>query len=182
MFRINIYAEKEERIRAARRRMVQLGVFAAAMGLNGLLVAFLVVSGRLLDDRARTIAREVERINLQADKVAVAPAQVALARELFSLRRDRIEWAPLLAAISETIPPELVVEELRGQVALRRARAGLEILGQVPDRGADVREVSQFVDALRSDVRVAEAFPDVNLGSMNSGTGGFQVTCGPAAN
>ncbi len=179
MFRINVYTDRETRRRAARRGMVQLGIYATVLGINALMIVFLLVSNGLLQDRRDTVAREVRRIADQASRRQVSDADVALAREMFRIRRTRIEWAPILASVSESLPDDLILEEMQGRTARRRVGAEYILVGKTRTRGADVAAVSRFIDALRDDDRVTAQFQDVSLGTVNSGTGDFEVVCEP---
>lgn len=179
MFRINVYTERESRRRAARRGMVQLGIYATVLGINALMIVFLLVSNGLLQDRRDTLAREVRRITDQSTRRQVSDADVDLAREMFRIRRTRIEWAPILASVSESLPDELILEEMKGSAARRRVAAEYVLVGKTRARGAGVAQVSRFMDALRDDERVTSAFEDVSLGTVNSGTGEFEIVCDP---
>lgn len=180
MFRINLYTEREEKRRLARRKAAQTAVVAGILGVNALLVAALGLGASLLQERRDALAGEITRLESVVARGERDGGDIEQARELYELRRTRVEWSPLLAAISDALPPALVLGEIQGQVGRDRMRAHLELTGLTRSGESDLGEVSAFVAALRGDPRVTDGFPQVTLGSIRSGSGDFQVYGDPA--
>lgn len=180
MFRINLYTEREEKRRLARRKAAQTALIAGILGVNALLVAALGFGASLLQERRDALTGEISRLEAMVERGNRDNGALETARELYELRRTRVEWSPLLAGLSDALPQALVLGEIQGQVGRNRMRAHLEITGVTRNGESDLGEVSAFVNALRDDPRVTGGFPVVTLGSIRSGSGDFQVYCDPA--
>ncbi len=177
MFKVNLYTEREEKRKRARRKAVTTAAISVVLGVNGLLVVSLVMGASLLQERYRALDGEVSRLQSMVEHHGDKAPGLELTRELFQLRHDRLEWSPLLASIAENIPSSLVLADVQGQTAHGRMQSHFEINGQGRGGSVAMADVSGFVNHLRDDPRVNVAFPDVSLGSVRSETGLFQVVC-----
>jgi Tfp pilus assembly protein PilN len=181
VFRVNLYAERSERRAAARGRLLRAAAEAALVSVAGLVVTTIVISGLLLRERESALAADVARLN---ELLAPAPAsdqEMGLAREIFAVRRARIEWSPKLAALAEAVDDGLVLDSFQGQSPQERIPAAFEIEGGGPDGDVDLDKVSAFVARLREDRRVTDGFAAVKLGNIRSGNDGFLVVGVPVA-
>jgi Tfp pilus assembly protein PilN len=180
MFRVNLYTERQEKRRLARRKAAQAAVIAVILGVNAVLVGAYGLGASLLEERRDALADEISRLETMVARSDRDDTALEQARELHGIRLSRLEWSPLLAAVSESLPPQLVLDELQGQAAQNRVRAHLEFTGVTRSAAGDLTSVSEFVGALRADPRVTDGFPEISLGSIRSGSGDFQVYGDPA--
>lgn len=180
MFRVNLYTEREEKRRLARRRAGQTAVIAVILGVNAILVGALGLGASLLQERRDALAGEISRLESMVSRGDRDDATLEQARELHVIRLARLEWSPLLAGVAEALPPSLLLGEIQGQAAHNRVRAHLEFSGVTRNGAGDVGGVSDFVGGLRADPRVTDGFPEITLGSIRSGSGDFQVYGDPA--
>jgi hypothetical protein len=177
MFKVNLYPEREEKRRLARRKAMTTAAISGVLGINAVLVGSLILGATLLQERCRTLGDEVARLQAIADRKGTKAPGLELTRELFQLRQERVEWSPLLASIAENIPSSLVLEEIQGQTTHGRMQSRFDMNGLGRGGTVAMADVSGFVNHLRDDPRVNRAFPDVALGSVRSETGEFQVVC-----
>jgi Tfp pilus assembly protein PilN len=179
VFRINFYTGRETRNRAARRRALRAGGLAALFGINLLLVATLILSTHLMGNRVVTLREDASRLDATSKPTVAATERLELARELHRVIMARTDWAPKLAALSETIDPSLLLVEIRGRARHKKSPASLELNGVTADHKANLDDVSRFIAALRSDDRFRDGFEGINLGTIRSEAGEFQVICEP---
>lgn len=177
MFKVNLYTEREEKRKRARRQAATTAAISVVLGVNALLVVSLVMGASLLQERYRALEGEVTRLQSMVEHNGDKAPGLELTRELFQLRHDRIEWSPLLASIAENIPSSLILDEVQGQTEHGHVQSHFEINGLGRGGSVAVTDVSGFVNHLRDDQRVSAAFPNVTLGSVQSETGLFQVVC-----
>lgn len=177
MFRVNLYTEREEKRRRARRQAMTTAAISGVLGVNAVLVGSLILGASLLQERCHTLGDEVSRLRTIAEKTGTKAPGLELTRELFQLRRERVEWSPLLASIAENIPSSLMLEDIQGQTTHGRMQSHFDMNGVARGGTAAMADMSGFVNHLRDDPRVNLAFPNVALGSVRSETGEFQVVC-----
>jgi len=169
MYRINLYPEYRFRRRQARVRIFRLGLQASLMGMVMLVIGSLTLSALLLNEKARDVGN---RISTQAQRLEIQgdPADaLALANEIVELRGQRIDWAPKLAALSETIDGDLLLVEFKGNAPDRGKPSHLEMWGEALKDEVQVGVFSSFVDSLRADQRLVADFPGLRLGGIQDG-------------
>jgi hypothetical protein len=183
MYRLNFYRESAFLSAASRRRVLQLGLGVALLGTAVLLVGLLMVSVRQLQDRAAQVRAATERLQARAQGVAATTeTDLELAWSILKVRQERVDWAPQLAAVAETIGPELVLVGLKGQGPGARQAVALEMTGRFSRGEAQLDAVTGFVENLRRDERIAGALPVCRLGEVREGAqSGFTITCQRAA-
>ncbi|MFO7653330.1 MAG: hypothetical protein R6X25_05840 [Candidatus Krumholzibacteriia bacterium] len=181
MYRINLHPEYVAARRAGRHRTLLLGLAVALLGAEALLVGSLAVSARLLEDRAENVRASIERTRSQAaGPVEVAEGDVRLARAILQVRQARIDWSPQLAALSERIGPELVLETVKGTGPGPRRSASMQLEGRFRSGRESLTAVTEFVGSLREDERIAAVLPRCSIGEMLEGPRpGFTVSCLP---
>jgi Tfp pilus assembly protein PilN len=180
MYRINLYPEYQEKRRRGGRRMLRTGLLTVLVAAETVLVVALVISGTLLGERAGQLKAEIARLTGEASGGAAPPAEMNTAVELLEIRRGRLDWAPMLAAIADTIDPRLILTSISARTAGRQGNPRLEVTGTLRGASPDMQAVPRFMDALRVAPPIRESLPEVQLGTMEGGAEGrFTIVCQP---
>jgi Tfp pilus assembly protein PilN len=175
MYRINLYPELVEKRRQRRRQALRTASLAMILGLEGLCVISLFLSGLLLRERAKSLRREAQSISAQSQRRAAADKRIDAALELLRVRDGRIVWSPKLAALSRLIDPGLRLQECSGSTG---NKTNLDLTGVLRSGGSDLQPVSRFIKALQGEPAVTTDLPQVMLGNLGGGdAGGFRVVC-----
>jgi Tfp pilus assembly protein PilN len=176
LFRINLNTERRERVAARRRRARLAAAVATMLGLQALLLGVVLLSVGLLQERRDALAADIPR--LQALAASADDGDVVARRALAKVRRERVDWAPQLAALGELIDRDVLLTGISGEGPAKKSGAILEISGIAAGGGADLSGVSRFVEALRDDERFIGRYGVVTLGTIRSGSGAFRIVCG----
>lgn len=181
MYRVNLHPEFELARAARGRRSLVLALAVAMIGIGSLAVASQVVSARILADRVTTMEASLDRRQAGGGPDGAPTAdQIATARFLAKMRCNRLNWAPVLAALGEGIGPNLRLSTLTARTATPKTPALLEMTGTFCNGRAALDEVTVFIDVLASDPRVAAMLPVCTLGEVTDGAAaGFSITCRP---
>jgi Tfp pilus assembly protein PilN len=178
MYRINLYPEYTEKRRRGKRRMLRTGLLAVIVALEAVLVVALIITGVLLGERAGQLRTEIAHLTAEANRGAAPSPEMSAALELLQVRQSRLEWAPKLAAVGDTIDPMLLLTSISARSAGRQGNPRFELSGVLRGTPPDMQAVPRFMDALRAARRVHESLPDVQLGTMEGGTEGrFTIVC-----
>jgi hypothetical protein len=181
MYRINLYREYFEKRRRGRQRAVRAGVLTGIIGVGVFFLITLVLSGVLLGERARDLRGEVERLSSHVRAGTRPQSELDLARETVRIRDARVDWSPKVAALSQQIDSRLQLIQMTGQSAGMGRPARLSLIGIWQGADTPMEPVSRFMERLRSDPRISQDFPDIELGTVQGGESNrFQITCGPA--
>lgn len=176
MYRINLYPEHQADRQRARKRVARVGLFSLLLAVEALLLVTLAVSSFLLRDQGRALQADVQRLEARLGAISADDATLGPARELVGIRRARIDWAPKLAAISETIDPSLRIVTIEGTLPDRNRPRQLKLTGLSRDASSQREGVARFIDALRADRRIGADFPVIRLGTIQGGESSrFQV-------
>lgn len=180
MYRINLHPEYEERRRRTRQGLLQTVLFSVLLGCQLLLVGSLILSAVLLDEQVGILTSAVPRLERSVADTIDAGRDRHLARQLFQVRDQRIEWSPILVAMAEVIPDSLEVVSIEGVSATPKDPASLLIRGHGDEPRARLDQVTRFIEGLRQDPRVVDRFSDIRLGTIKGDEAGqFQVICSP---
>lgn len=178
MYRINVYHEYGLRRRAARRRAWQAAVLSGFLGLIALMVAGFAISAVLIGDRVRRAREQVERLEAQAGRPEPAGPEQELARQTLAVRRERIDWSPILAAVADCVETDLELFKIDGRSEFRAQPAQLVLKGRTRSSGTDVEIAGRFIARLRDEERIGREFPTVQLEAMQGGqVSEFSVLC-----
>ncbi len=169
MYRINLYPEHLANRQRARQRVARVGLFSLLLAIEALLLVAMAVSSYLLRDQSRTLQTEVQRLEARVAGQPADDAALGPARELVGIRRARIDWAPKLAALSETIDPALRIVTIEGTLPDKNRPRQLKLTGLSRDESSQREGVARFIDALRADRRIVADFPVIRLGTIQSG-------------
>jgi Tfp pilus assembly protein PilN len=177
MYKINIYPEYAERVTNSKLRRVRSGTLMALVAVEVLVVSALLISGFLLAEQAQNANESVARLQ---EQIAAGPSQsdeLAAARAMVSLRRNRLDWSPKLAALSSAIDPSLAMAKVSGEISPKKTHR-LVLDGRVKKGKPSMETVSGLLEALRGDERVSGDFEFVTLGNIRGGDSEeFQVIC-----
>ncbi|MBI5836767.1 MAG: hypothetical protein HZB25_05960 [Candidatus Eisenbacteria bacterium] len=181
MYRVNLYPEFEGNRLAARRRAVRAAVYGVVLGIEVALIGALAVSAGLLGERAAALRAGLPRLESRIQAGAGSLPELQAARDLLQVRRERIDWSPKLAALSEQLDASLLLMRVTGHAPSRNSAARFEIEGIVRDGGRSLEQVSGLMARLRDEPRFSSDFPVVNLGTLGKqGTNRFELQCAPA--
>lgn len=178
MYRLNLFPEYAERRRRQKTRAAIGGLVVSLLGLEVMLVGALLVSDRLLSDRAEALRRELPGLTARLQASARARPELDLALELVALRAKRVDWTPKLAAVGDQCALGMKLVELQGRNSSKRERPHFEINGESLDADGALTVVSAYLERLRGDARLTFDFPQVVLGNIRGGgSGEFAVVC-----
>jgi hypothetical protein len=147
------------------------------LGAAILIVASIIVTGRLLDQRTAGLEADIRELEALSAAAPPDPMQ-SVSRHVLDSRIDRIDWAVLLSEMSRATPGEVSLTEIRG---LGRGRTDedrtLVLIGHLPEGTEDLSPVMDLVGSLRSSPEVSVDFPVVALETAKSGAWvDFQIT------
>ncbi|MBU1699086.1 MAG: hypothetical protein KJ970_17105 [Candidatus Eisenbacteria bacterium] len=178
MFKINLYPEYIENRRLAKERMIYTIVLSAMTTIGILIIFLLLLSASLVRERTNAIRAEVARLADQVNRKTEMQPGTKLILELLEARENRINWSPKLAAVSRLINPSLQLEGMNAELAQRGHSVSFQLSGFFLSGGSDMESISEFVEALRGDPRIASDLPDVTLGNLQGRSSSrFQVFC-----
>lgn len=179
-FQINFYPEFAKRRTEARRRALFMAGASALLALEVGLVVWIGLNGMLLKDQASRLEADLARLSARVENAGTQePEQESQNWSAFA-RRDRMDWAPVLSALSCLMDKSLMLNELRGEVAGRGSAGKLEIEGRLLNRDSDGDAVAGLVERIRSEPRIFGAFPSITLGRLEGGgSGQFNIVCEP---
>jgi hypothetical protein len=175
MYRINFYPEYTEKRQRAKRRALRMATLTAVLGIEGLCVICLFLSGLLVRERVRSVKAEIGGLTVQLQEKNRPNPQLDTAMEMVNLRATRINWSPMLNVLARRIDPGLRLDECTGRSGAKKA---LIVSGVVRSGGGDLQPVTRLLKALQEDPAVAADFPEVQLGNLGgSDAGRFLITC-----
>jgi hypothetical protein len=178
MYRINLHPEFAENRRSARQAAARTAFAVGLLGGEAILLVSFVVSGILLREQASTLRAALPRLRAQVSVGEAPNPDVDLARMILQTRRERIDWSPKLAALSERLPPSLILREVRGETETRRSPGRCRIEGQIRSSGAGLEAVTVFLERLRLDSRFSADFPRIELGRIRgTESDEFEIAC-----
>ncbi len=118
-YRVNLYRERQDRSVVLRRGLLRGAAFGVAIGVEVLLIGFLALSGFQIRERAAGVQGDIARLR-SAAAPAHESADLQLARQIVQARLDRVDWSVMLGAVSNSLPRDLILNQVRGG----RARGG----------------------------------------------------------
>ena len=179
MYRINLYREYGVRQAERRRSTVRVALLSGILGVQVLFIVALVLSSHLLEERIKLLREEVAHLEsaVQGRTAEQFPFDLAAAREVLVMRRDRVDWYPKLVDLSNALDPSLSLEALYSLPSDATHPARLEIRGQSP-RGGDANAVFRFVEGLRREPGYVADFAAIRLSTIEGEDDNrFQVVC-----
>lgn len=179
---VNFYRERVARGARVRRGLLRGAGLGLVVGIEVVLLVGLVISGFEFRSQARSMRREVATLESQSRPYRESPALPA-ARALMQARLARTDWTPVLVAVAETTPRNVVLTRVQGGVGKGRGELrGLDIEGRLLGRTRDLSAVIAYMDSLRANPVMRERFPRIDLGKAKGGTGrNFRIVCRPAS-
>ena len=177
IYRVNLYQERGARASRIRRGVVRGTLLGLAIGVEILLIGFLVVSGFQIRERARQVEARLAG-SAAAAEASPDPARADLARELIQLRVRRVDWTPMLEAAAGGLPPDIILSKIEGETSVGRgSRMLLNLEGRVTGSAEHLEPVIAYMQGLRDSTVITRTFPFVGLGTAQGDRGGFQIVC-----
>lgn len=179
MYRINLYPEFQEKRHRAKRRLALTAGLSVLVGLEVVLIVWLVLSAYLLDERVSRMRAQNAELAGRVEALDQPRPELAAANQILAFRRNRIDWSPKLSALSCLMDRSLMLDELHGQKQERGRPARLELTGTVLGaRTAGAEAVSRLMDEIRLEPRIVGDLPRVTLERIEGGgSGQFQLVC-----
>jgi len=180
MYRINLYRERETRGQERRRGILRAGLFGVVLGLEVVLVGFLVVSGLLIGEKSKAVESSLANIRSRIEATEESP-ELRASRTLVHARVQRIDWATVLDAVARSIPDDVTLKTLEGGFQhVANQRPGLDLEGGITDNRRQLESVVAFVDSLRAEPRLTRVFPRIDLETVETErTKIFRIVCRP---
>ncbi len=180
MYKIDLYPEFAAVKRAEHADQLRVVVSLCLVALPVLLLGTLLASFLHLGDERQRLRTSIPVLqeNLVTDK---RPAlELDVVQQLVTIRRERIDWSPKLAALSARIDSSLQLVRIDGTIRVKRAPARFDLQGELPGTDLNLHIIYSFIDELRGDPRVVEDFPSIKLEAFKGGrTSEFDVICRP---
>ncbi|MBP6874824.1 MAG: hypothetical protein KBD56_01995 [Candidatus Eisenbacteria bacterium] len=175
MYKINLYPEREERLRAARRRVAMTAGLTGLLAIETIFAGALLASGLLLGERVGAL-RASARESAQAVQNAGGSPGMERALQLLRIRSARTLWSPKLSALSECTGPDLHLEEIHAQKGAGEQPDRFEVSGTLSSGSSEVESVSRFLDRLRDEPRIGGSFSRITLATIEADDR-FHVIC-----
>ncbi len=177
-YRINLYPEYADKRSAAKRRTGLTAALAAVAGIQAFVIGSLVLNAQFLDSKIDSVSAELPRLEEYIQTESVPREDLVTARELVELRRNRVDWAPKLAALSHAVTRNVKLVKLEGRRENADSPATLAINGEAKVDSKQLERVSAFLGRLREDDAFGPSFASITLGNVKADiNGGFDVNC-----
>ncbi len=169
-YQVNLYPERLQRAAVVRRGILRGSILGIVVGVDLLLIGFLVISGfqvrgRVSDLRASIVALEAHTHE------APETSQARLAQQLVQARLDRVDWATTVAAVARALPNDLILAKIDAASGRGRGNLdGLNLEGSILGGSLDLNPVIVFMQTLRDSPTVGRQYPRIDLGTA-SGVG-----------
>jgi Tfp pilus assembly protein PilN len=169
-YQVNLYPERLQRAAVVRKGILRGSVLGIIVGVDLLLIGFLVISGFQVRGRVSDLR---ESIALLESRTREAPETSGgrIARQLVQTRLNRVDWATTLDAVARALPNDLILTKIDTGTGRGRGNLdGVNLEGSVLGGSRDLTSVMVFMKALRESPLVARQYPSVDLGTA-SGVG-----------
>jgi Tfp pilus assembly protein PilN len=169
-YQVNLYPERLQRAAVVRKGILRGSVLGIVVGVDLLLIGFLVISGFQVRGRVSDLR---ESIALLESRTREAPETSGgrIARQLVQTRLNRVDWATTLDAVARALPNDLILTKIDTGTGRGRGNLdGVNLEGSVLGGSRDLTSVMVFMKALRESPLVARQYPSVDLGTA-SGVG-----------
>jgi hypothetical protein len=180
-YRVNFYPERVSRESVVRQRMLRGTLLGLVIGTELLLAGLLIVSGFEIQDRAAGMRKSLARLTERAGSLPPNPP-LGPARRLIHDRLERVDFAPVVEAVSRSIPEEIILVEIQAGTGEKPgALDGMNLEGRVVGRERDLDPILQFMENLRAEERIQGVFPIIDLDVAGGGQDRFRIVCRRAA-
>jgi hypothetical protein len=175
-YQVNLYRERLQRAAVVRRGILRGSVLGGLVGLDLLLIGFLVISGFQMRARARDLQATINAARTEA-KPAAETRETTLARKIAETRLGRVDWSVVLGAVASALPNDLILTRIdAGNGSSRGTLDGMNLEGRLLGNTHELNSVIDFMQALRDSSSVSAQFPLVDLGTAGGqGLQAFEV-------
>jgi Tfp pilus assembly protein PilN len=169
-YQVNLYPERLQRAAVVRKGILRGSVLGIVVGVDLLLIGFLVISGFQVRGRVSDLRASIALLESRTNKAA-EPAGGKIARQLVQARLNRVDWATTLDAVARALPNDLILTKIDTGTGRGRGNLdGVNLEGRVLGGSRDLTPVMVFMKALRESPQVARQYPSIDLGTA-SGVG-----------
>ncbi|MCB1150426.1 hypothetical protein KDK88_02700 [bacterium] len=181
MYRINLYPEYARKRADKRRRTMLAACLTVVAGLQVALIVSQALNARTAGDHVAMLMSELPRLEQMIEDEKRPTPEIEVARDLITLRRERMDWAPPLAALANAVDGSLYLSKLIGSSGEgTTAGASLHIAGETRSQNGQLETITVLMKRLREDRGFASGLATVSLGKVDSGRSGeFELTCRP---
>lgn len=171
-YQVNLYPERLQRAAVVRKGILRGSVLGIVVGVDLLLIGFLVISGFQVRGRVGDLRASIALLESRTHE-APETAEGRIARQLVQARLGRVDWATTLDAVARALPNDLILTKIDTGTGTGRGRGnldGVNLEGSVLGGSRDLNSVMVFMQALRESPLVARQYPSIDLGTA-SGVG-----------
>jgi Tfp pilus assembly protein PilN len=169
-YQVNLYPERLQRAAVVRKGILRGSVLGIVVGVDLLLIGFLVISGFQVRGRVNDLRASIALLESRT-REAPETSGGRIARQLVQTRLNRVDWATTLDAVARALPNDLILTKIDTGTGRGRGNLdGVNLEGSVLGGSRDLTSVMVFMKALRESPLVARQYPSVDLGTA-SGVG-----------
>ena len=124
-YHVNLYPERLQRAAVVREGILRGSVLGIVVGVDLLLIGFLIISGFQVRGRVRDLRVAVAALETHTHE-APETAEGRIARQLVQARLSRVDWATTVDAVARTLPNDLILTKIDGGTGTGRGRGNLD--------------------------------------------------------
>ncbi len=175
-YQVNLYPERLQRAAVVRRGILRGSILGIVVGVDLLLIGFLIVSGFQVRGRVRDLHASIAALESHTHE-APETAEARIARQLVQARLGRVDWATTVEAVAGALPDDLILAKIDAGTGRGRGNLdGMNLEGSILGGSRDLNTVLLFMQALRDSPRVARQYPVIDLGTAGGvGLQDFEV-------
>jgi Tfp pilus assembly protein PilN len=170
-----LYPERLQRAEVVRRGILRGSILGVVVGIDLLLIGFLVVSGFQVRDRVHDLRATIVALESHTHE-APETAEVRIARQLVQARLKRADWATMVESVARALPNDLILAKIDAGTSRGRGNLeGMNLEGSILGGSRDLNSVLIFMQALRESPMVARQYERIDLGTAGwGGSAGFR--------
>ncbi len=110
-YHVNLYPERLQRAAVVRRGILRGSILGIVVGVDLLLIGFLLISGFQVRGRVRDLRASIVALEARTHE-APETAQGRIARQLVQARSSRVDWATTVDAVARALPNDLILTKI----------------------------------------------------------------------
>lgn len=175
-YQVNLYPERLQRAEVVRRGILRGSILGIVVGIDLLLIGFLVISGFQVRSRVQDLRASIVALESHTHE-APETAEVRIARQIVEARLKRADWATMVGSVAKAVPNDLILAKIDAGTSHGRGNLeGMDLEGSILGGSRDLNSVLVFMQALRESPLVARQYERIDLGPAGgAGLQGFEV-------